>query len=63
MENPKFNGSGCKDMTAYKAIENIEAEKRFKKLLYKIFRVCDSAGFHLEERIVVRDKKTGKIWR
>ena len=63
MENPKFNGSGCKDMTAYKAIENIEAEKRFKRLLHKIFRLCDSAGFHLEGRIVVRDKKTGKIWR
>ena len=63
MRNPKYNASGCKDMTAYNAIENIESEKRLKKLLAQIFQVCNKYGFHLEERIVVRDKKTGKIWR
>lgn len=63
MENPKLNASGCKDLTAYKAIENIESEKRFKKLLAEIFRLCDKAGFHLEGHIVVKDKKTGKVWR
>ncbi len=63
MKNPKLNGSGCKDLTAYQAIENIESERRLKKLLAEIFQLCDKAGFHLEERIVLRDKKTGKIWR
>ena len=63
MKNEKFNASGCKDLTAYEAIENIESEKRFKKCLAKIFRVCDINGFHLEEHIVLKDKKTGKVWR
>ena len=63
MRNPKYNGSGCKDLTAYEAIENVESERRLKKLLAEIFRLCYIAGFHVEERIVLRDKKTGKIWR
>lgn len=63
MENPKYNGSGCKDLTAYEAIENIESEKRLRRLLAVIFRLCDKAGFEVEERIILRDKKTGKIWR
>ena len=63
MKNPRLNGSGCKDLTAYRAIENVESERRLKKLLAEIFQLCDKAGFHVEERIVLRDKKTGKIWR
>ncbi len=63
MENPKLNKSGCKDLTAYKAIENIESEERLKKLLAEIFRNCERYGFHLEDRVILRDKKTGKVWR
>ena len=63
MDNEKFNASGCKDLTAYQALYNVEREKQFKKLLSTIFYICDLAGFHIEERIVVRDKKTGEIWR
>lgn len=60
----KKNASGYTDPTAYAAIKNIDAEnERFQKLLTAIFTICDLAGFHLEERIVVRDKRTGKIWR
>jgi hypothetical protein len=60
----KRNSSGYVDPTAYAAIKNIDAEsERFQKLLTAIFTICDLAGFHLEERIVVRDKRTGKIWR
>ena len=62
-KNEKYNASGCKDLTAYDAIENIEMEKRLNALLKKIFRLCDNYGFHLEGRLVLRDKKTGKIWR
>lgn len=32
MKKEKLNASGCKDLTAYEAIENIESEKRFKKI-------------------------------
>lgn len=59
----KINASGCTDLTAYEAIKNVEREDQFKKLLATIFYICDLAGFHLEERLVLKDKKTGKIWR
>lgn len=64
--NLQRNGEGYVDPTAYQALKNIEGDpsyKRFHALLEVIFRVCSLAGFHLEERIVVRDNKTGKIWR
>lgn len=67
MKNEKFNASGCKDLTAYQALKNIEleekAEARYKKLLAIIFGICELSGFHLEDRIVLKDKKTGKVWR
>lgn len=66
-KDPRRNASGYMDMTAYKAIDKvdreIEAEARYKKLLSTIFYICDLAGFHIEERLVIKDKKTGKIWR
>ena len=65
--DPRLNASGYKDLTAYEAIRNVdreaEAEKRYKKLLSTIFYICDLAGFHIEGRIEIRDKKTGKVWR
>ena len=66
-QNPKYNASGCKDLTAYEALRNIEAERaaeaRYRKLLAVIFSICELSGFHLEERIVLKDKKSGKVWR
>lgn len=57
------NGSGCPDPTAYEAIKNAENDGRFYKLLSAIFNICELSDFHLEEHIVVKDKRTGKIWR
>ena len=66
-KDPRRNASGYMDPTAFEAIRNVEreseAEERFKKLLSTIFYICDLAGFHIEGRIVLQDKKTGKIWR
>lgn len=66
-KDPRRNASGYMDLTAYEAIRNIEreaeAEERFKKLLSVIFSICDLAGFRIEGRLTVRDKKTGKVWR
>lgn len=63
MENRK-NTEGYLDTTAYEAMRNVEKEEeRFHKLLDTIFSLCELAGFHIEERIVIKDKKTGKIWR
>lgn len=58
------NGSGYIDPTAHDAIVKVSKEEvRFRKLLDTIFNICELSGFHIEERIVVKDKKTGKIWR
>lgn len=35
----------------------------FIVLIMTIFTICELSGFHIEERIIVKDKKTGKIWR
>lgn len=67
MDRKTLNQDGYKDLTAYQALKKVEAEERaearVKKLLTTIFYLCDLAGFHIEERLVLKDKKTGKIWR
>jgi len=66
-KDPRRNASGYMDMIAYKAIQaadrEADAERRYKKLLSTIFYICDLAGFHIEGRLEIRDKKTGKVWR
>ena len=68
------NAEGYSDPTAYYGIKNAEKsyseckvsyedEERFHKLLNAIFSLCELAGFHIEGRIVIKDCKTGKIWR
>lgn len=58
------NADGYFDPTAYQAIRNVEAdEERFHKLLDMIFTICELSDFHVEERIVIKDKRTGRIWR
>ena len=60
----KRNASGYIDPTAYQAIKTVDDEtERFQKLLNTIFYICDLAGFHIEERIVIKDRRTGRIWR
>lgn len=72
MENDiRRNGSGCVDPTAYKAIRNVmkeekkksSSDQRFEDFLRTIFTICELSDFHIEGRIVVKDKRTGKIWR
>ena len=60
----KKNGSGYPDYTAYRAIKQVEMERdRFRKVLGCIFRICELAGFSVEERIVLKDIQTGKVWK
>lgn len=62
--NPRTNHEGYSDPTAYEAIKNTEADdERFHKLLNTIFTICELFGFHLEERIILKDTQTGKVWR
>ena len=58
-----YNASGCKDLTAYQALNNVESEERLKKFLKEVFKLSERYGFHIDNRIVVTDKKTGKKWR
>lgn len=58
-----YNASGCKDLTTYLALKNIESEERFKKFLKEVFQLSERYGFRIENRLEIRDKKTGKKWR
>ena len=64
MDELKRNGSGYKDPTAEKAIKSVIAnEKKVTKLIKTIQAVAHLAGYEIEGRIVLRDKKSGEIWR
>lgn len=63
-DNLKKNGDGYYDPTAYKAIKAAEEETvKFQKLLDTIFNICELSGFHIEGRIKIKSKSTGRIWR
>lgn len=68
-DDPRRNASGYFDPTAYKAIKHVDAEmeneetERFHKVLNTIFNICELSDFHIEGRIVLKDKRSGKIWR
>ena len=60
----KKNKDGYSDPTPYAVMKKEQRdEERFQRLLATIFYICENAGFHVEERLVIRDVKTGKIWR
>lgn len=60
----RTNKSGCYDPTVYEVLKKEELEEmRFKRLMATIFYICENAGFHIEERLVIRDKRTGRVWR
>ena len=62
------NAEGYNDPTAYNAIKNVDQEQdkddaRFHQLLNMLFSLCELADFHIEGRVVLKDKRTGKVWR
>lgn len=66
--NSYFNGSHYLDRTAHDAIKNIDdqeayAEMRYKTFLKTIFNICKLSGFYIENRLELKDLKTGKTWR
>lgn len=53
------------DPTAHDAIIKADAElewERHHKLIGALLRICELSDFEVIERIVVRDKRTGKVW-
>lgn len=63
--NPRRNAEGYSDPTAYEALKNIEREEdeRFHRLLHTLFYLCELADFEIEGRIILVDKRNGRVWR
>ena len=60
----RYNKEGYPDPTAYEVLKKEQLEEeRFRRLMATIFYICENAGFHIEERMVIKDKRTGRIWR
>ena len=61
--NPMRNASYKMDLTAYEAIKNLEQKDkdRYHKFLGCIFRVGELSDFYIED-LIVKDKRTGKIY-
>lgn len=52
-----LSGGGKKGSGYYEDEEG----SRFGKLLHAIFKMCDAAGYDVKGRIVLKDRKTGRI--
>lgn len=61
--NPKKYSEGYSDPTTYAALKNIEEGERVVKLIRTLTYICGLAGYTVESRIVLRDKRTGKVWK
>lgn len=62
--NPRCNAEGYSDPTAFEALRNLEREdERFHRLLHTLFYLCELAGFEIEGRIILVDKRNGRVWK
>lgn len=60
----KRNASGYFDPTAYEAIKNADKEnEKFHDLLHTLRHICNLADFEITGRIILKDKKTGKVYK
>jgi hypothetical protein len=64
----KYNGSGCRDLTAHEAVEHVSQEEavtddRVKITIDIIKAVLKLAGLKQINRLIVQDKKTGRIYK
>lgn len=60
----KVNKSHNKDLTAYNAINNVDKEQEQKdELLKHIFYIVNQAGFRVQGRIVLENKRSGRVWK
>ncbi len=58
------NPSGLPDPTRTKAEENVSRdEKRIGDLVHVLRYIADAAGFEIYGRIVLLDKKTGRVFK
>ena len=64
MAKPWENNSGCKDPTAYAATRPIsEEEQRVSELMKVLKYIIRLAGFEMNNRIELRDRRSGRTYR
>lgn len=64
MKNDMRNGSGCKDLTAGRAIANTSAEQiRVGETIELMKKMARLAGYKVDSRIILRDEETGQVWK
>lgn len=68
MSKPWMNKEGYPDPTPYKGMKHIiqaenEQEKRLATLIFVLKYIIHLAGFELLNRIELKDKKSGKVFR
>lgn len=66
--NPRYNASGCADPTAYDALkpiikEDVEIERKAYEVVKVVKIIISWAGFELLNRIEIKDKKSGRVFR
>ena len=66
--NPHFNASGCADPTAYEALKPIikeDAELEYKvNFMIKVLKfIISQSDFELLNRIEIKDKRSGRVFR
>ena len=60
---PWQNKSGCNDPTAYAATKPTKDEIRVEMLCNAIRDIAELAGFEIMNRMEIRDRKTGKVYK
>lgn len=61
---PWENKSGCKDPTAYSVEQAMsEEEQRKMELVWIIKKITKWAGFEILNRIELRDRKSGRVFK
>ncbi|MCD8216310.1 MAG: hypothetical protein LUC97_11845 [Clostridiales bacterium] len=59
----KRNGEGYSDPTAYETFRHeLQLEKRQAKLIGVLKYIINQSGFSLEDRIILKDKKSGRTF-
>ena len=66
--NPHFNQSGCHDPTAYEALkpiikEDAELESKVNFTIKVVKFILNECGFDVLNRIELKDKKSGRVFR
>lgn len=65
-ENPKRNKEGYLDLTAYEGIKRADMElehERLHEMIDILHSVCEANDFCIIEHVVLKDKRTGRVWR